>query len=82
MNKQTQEILAQLGCQIEVIEGIHALVDDVLEVYSVYEMGRESKELQSANLKSTVLSNFLKRGVDDLNDSLNELYNIMKEGKK
>lgn len=72
-NRRTSEIMAELACQHERCEAINAFLEDLCEAYSVYGIGRDSNELQSANSKLITLTNFLERELNDMNKTMEEL---------
>ncbi|MCM3637738.1 hypothetical protein M3152_08390 [Sporosarcina luteola] len=79
-NRNTSEVQADLVCQAERIEAIHAFLEDVIELYSNYGMGRDLDELQSANLKLISLSSFLERELNDMKKTMDELLQTNREG--
>lgn len=62
-----EEMLIILYCQIENVEAIHVFLEEVREQYTALSFGNQSEQLRSANLKLTMLAEFLGRSVSDMN---------------
>ena len=73
------DVAVGLGMNIEIMEGTHALLQDLLEEFTAASFTQNPQQkYYTARLKMSVLLTLMQHGVDGLNESMKEVIQLQK----
>lgn len=68
-----QDKLAEMDCHIEVMEALHLFLEEIVENYTEYGIGNNSKQFQTTTLKLVTLARFMQLTLEDMHKTMDEL---------